>query len=96
MTETDADRRKKLLYRANHRGFKEADLVFGGFAAAHLEGMSAAELDEFEALLALPDHRLFAYVKGGEAPPAELLGPIFERLQRFDVAALIGRVTTPR
>lgn len=89
---TDTHRRKRLLYRAMHRGFKEADLVFGGFAKAHVETMSEGELDEFEALLALADHDLYDFVKGGREPPANLIGPVFEALCAFDVA----KTTAPR
>ena len=48
-------RRKRLLFRAQRRGFKEVDLIFGAFAAEELAGMSDAELDQFEALLIAPD-----------------------------------------
>lgn len=86
--EAEVTRRKRLLYRAMHRGFKEADLIIGGFASAHVFAMSAADLDEFEALLALPDHDLYAFLKGGREPPANMIGPVFERMRDFDVAAL--------
>lgn len=89
MSETEiVHRKKRLLYRAMHRGFKEADLVVGGFAAAHLGEMDEAELDEFEALLSMPDHDLYAFLKGGFEPPADLVGPVFDRMRRFDVAAI--------
>jgi antitoxin CptB len=90
--ETTDVRRKRLLYRAMHRGFKEADLVVGGFATAHIAAMSEGELDEFEALLSLPDHDLYAFLKGGREPPANLVGRVFERMRDFDVAA----ITAPR
>lgn len=92
LIEPDEDRRKRLLYRALRRGFKEADLVIGGFATAHIATLSAAELDEFEALLALSDHDLYAWLKGDRPAPEELRGPVFERLRAFDVAA----ITAPR
>lgn len=82
-------RRKQLLYRASYRGFKEADLLIGGFARAHLPAMSEAELDAFEALLALPDHDLYAWATGTAAPPANLEGPVLDRLRAFDVAAIV-------
>ncbi len=91
-TETDEARRKRLLYRAMHRGFKEADLVIGGFARAHLAALNADELDEFEALLSLSDHDLYAFLKGGREPPANLVGAVFQRMRDFDVAA----ITAPR
>ncbi len=82
-------RRKKLLYQASYRGFKEADLLIGGFAKAHLSSMSEAELDEFEALLNCNDRELYAWATGDAAPPAEYQGPALEKLQAFDVASTI-------
>ena len=40
MSDPHAIRRRRLLFRAEHRGFKEADLVIGGFAREQLPGMS--------------------------------------------------------
>ncbi len=79
-------RRKRLLYQASYRGFKEADLLIGGFARAHLGRMSEAELDEFEALLALNDRELYAYATGNAEPPANVAGPVFEKLKGFQLA----------
>jgi len=50
-----AERRKRVIYRASHRGTKEMDLVLGRFAAANVERMDDGELNVFEELLALPD-----------------------------------------
>ena len=79
------ERRKKLLYRATYRGFKEADLLIGGFATAHLESFGEAELDEFEVLLEVNDRELYDWATGKKEPPAEVRGPVFERLQAFDL-----------
>lgn len=87
----DDIRRKRLLYRARHRGFKEADLVIGGFATEHLANMTAAELDEFETLLALPDHDLYALAVGDAPAPAELRGRVLEKLRAFEVSAKLRR-----
>ena len=85
MTETTDIRRKRLLYQASYRGFKEADLLIGGFAKAHLAGMSEAELDEFEALLKLNDRELYDWATGKREAPANVSGPVFERLRAFDL-----------
>jgi antitoxin CptB len=61
--------RRKLLWRATHRGLKELDLVLGGFARHNVNGMNAAELDEFEAIVSLPDPELFGWLMGGEGAP---------------------------
>ena len=39
---------KKLLYRSNHRGTKEMDLLIGGFAIENLKKLNPKELKEFE------------------------------------------------
>lgn len=64
-------RRKRLLWRATHRGNREMDLVLGGYARAHLATMGEAELDEFERLVSLEDPMLMGWVVGREAVPAE-------------------------
>lgn len=83
---TDLDiRRKKLLYQASYRGFKEADLLIGGFAKTHLSDMSETELNEFEALLRLNDRELYAWAVGNAEPPANVCGPVLEKLRRFKI-----------
>ena len=44
-------RRRRLVYRALHRGTKEADLMIGGFVTRNIAGFTEAELGEIEALL---------------------------------------------
>ncbi|HEY0302620.1 MAG TPA: succinate dehydrogenase assembly factor 2 [Rhizomicrobium sp.] len=74
-------RRKKLLFRAQRRGFKEVDLIFGAFASEELAGMSDGELDQFEALLKAPDQEVYAWLRGHAPPPAEFDTPLFARLK---------------
>jgi len=62
-------RRKRLLFRAQRRGFKEVDIIFGTFAAAELGVLSEAELDQFEALLAAPDQEVYRWLRGDAAAP---------------------------
>jgi antitoxin CptB len=49
---------KKLLYRSNHRGTKEMDLLLGGFANAYINHLTEKELQEFETLLEFTDKEL--------------------------------------
>jgi antitoxin CptB len=63
-------RRRRLRYRAWHRGTKEMDLVLGPFADAHVEGYGTPELDRLEALMEEPDTDLLKWVMGQETPPA--------------------------
>ena len=72
MSSPDPDiRRKRLYYRAWHRGTREADLLLGSFAEAYLGGFGAAQLDRFEALLECPDAELFDWINARAAPPPE-------------------------
>ena len=71
-TETPGDiRRKRLLFRSWHRGTREADLILGSFADAHLASFDEDRLDEFESLLACPDAELFDWIAARRPPPAE-------------------------
>jgi antitoxin CptB len=71
MSEVDphATTRKRLLWRANHRGIKEMDMVIGGFAAARLSEMSEQELSAFEIIMEIPDQELLAWLTNQEAVP---------------------------
>ncbi|RFB01771.1 succinate dehydrogenase assembly factor 2 [Parvularcula marina] len=81
--------RRRLLYRAMHRGFKEADLVIGNFAKRHLEDMTSAEVDEFSSLLEVPDQELYAWIIGREDVPDNYNGPVFRKMRDFEVATLL-------
>jgi antitoxin CptB len=90
MTETgdnldDAKRRKKAYFNAWHRGTREMDLLIGGFAERHLDGLSPAQFERFEALLELPDTDLYAWITGRETPPPEVDSDVLRRLCRHRV-----------
>ena len=53
---------KKLLYRSNHRGTKEMDLLIGGFANENLKNLTFEELKEFEILLNFSDKELSTWL----------------------------------
>jgi antitoxin CptB len=69
------------LFRAQRRGFKEVDLIFGVFAAQELARLGDAELDQFEALLGAPDQEVYAWLRGHAPPPAAFDTPLFARLK---------------
>lgn len=76
-----ATRRKRLFFRAQRRGFKEVDLIFGAFAAAHLAALDTSELDDFEALLKAPDQEVYAWLQDHAAVPAEYDNAVFAKLK---------------
>ena len=65
------ERRRRLLFRAWHRGMREVDLITGRFADAHIARMSEADVDEFERLMDVPEPDLLAWVMGATATPAQ-------------------------
>ncbi len=77
-------RRKKLRFRAWHRGMKEMDIILGNFADKRLDGYGDAELDTFEALLHIPDQAFYSMLVHGAEIPPEADGPIFRDI--FDFA----------
>jgi antitoxin CptB len=78
-------RRRRILFRAWHRGTREMDLIMGRFADKHIAGFSDAELDEFEQLIDAPDPELLAWVMGSSAPPRSLDSATFRRLREFNM-----------
>jgi antitoxin CptB len=75
------ERRRRILFRAWRRGMREMDLAMGRFADAHLLAMSAAELDEFERLLELPDAEVLAWLTGGAQIPRKFDTPLLAKLR---------------
>ena len=77
------ERRRRLLFRAWHRGMREVDLITGRFADAHIGTLSEAEVDDFERLMDVPEPELLAWVIGSEATPAAYDTALFRKLCDF-------------
>src|SRR5215510_10557567 len=74
-------RRARLRFRAQRRGFKEVDLIFGAFADSFLPDLDEQGLDQFEALLAAPDQVVFAWLQGVTPVPRAFDTPVFAKLK---------------
>ncbi|MBN8907243.1 MAG: succinate dehydrogenase assembly factor 2 [Alphaproteobacteria bacterium] len=74
-------RRRRLLFRATHRGTHENDLLVGGFVSARIATLTDAELDALEEVLELPDVALADWLCGREAIPDEFDSPMLRRIQ---------------
>ena len=57
-----AKTRKRLHYRAWHRGTKESDLLLGRFADENLDAMTPDELAEFQDILDRSDPELVDWI----------------------------------
>ena len=73
-------RRRRLLFRATHRGTKEGDLLIGGFVRARIAVFDDAGLDALEEVLELPDVDLADWLSGRRAVPEELRSPMLMQL----------------
>ena len=64
-------RRKKLKFRAWRRGFREIDLILGGFADRKLDALDESGLDAFEGLLLhANDQEVYDWItEAAPAPP---------------------------
>ena len=71
-------RRKRLVYRATHRGTKEADLIVGGFFSEAAASLAETRLDEAEALLEEADPDLMDWVFGRKAVPDRWQGTLMD------------------
>jgi len=80
-------RQKKLLFRAWHRGTREADLLMGRFAEALVPQAHEDELATFEKLLQETDPDIYDWVTGRLPVPANDLGPMIQKLKDFYDAA---------
>jgi antitoxin CptB len=85
-TRTSADldvRRRRILFRAWHRGIREMDLIMGRFADAELGSMSEMDLAEFERLIEVPDQDLFRWITAEAELPENYNTTVFQRLRAF-------------
>jgi antitoxin CptB len=80
-------RRRRLRYRAWHRGTKEMDLVLGPFADAHVASYGAAELDRLETLMAEEDADLIKWIMGEERVPADVDAALLHTIICFRTTA---------
>ena len=74
------NRRKRILYRATHRGTKEADFVVGGFFRVAAADIPDTKLDEADALLDVPDLDLLDWLMGRLSVPEIWRGTLFDQL----------------
>jgi antitoxin CptB len=82
MTSPEQDtRRRRVLFRATHRGTQENDILIGGFVAHRIGSLSDADLDALEEVLELPDTDLADWLTGRKPIPAEIDSPMLRRIK---------------
>ena len=74
-------RRRRLLYRATHRGTFENDLMIGGFVRTNLALLTDDDIDALEVLLEIPDVDLADWLTGRRPIPPESETPMLRRIR---------------
>ena len=77
----DDPRRRRILFRATHRGTYENDILIGGFVRARLAAFTEAELDEIEEVMELPDAMLADWLTGRAPIPADVDTPMLRAIR---------------
>ncbi len=85
---TDDVRRRRILFRATHRGSHETDILIGGFVRARLPDLSTAEMDALEEIMELPDTDLADWLTGRRPIPPAADSPMLRAIRE---AALLGK-----
>lgn len=83
-TEPDDIRRKRLLWRATHRGIREMDILLGGFVERRVASFGAAELSELERIMDIPDQEMLAWATRQEAVPRQQASPLLSAILGLD------------
>ncbi|AJY46890.1 succinate dehydrogenase assembly factor 2 [Martelella endophytica] len=83
-TSADLDpRRRRILFRAWHRGLREMDLILGQFAEDNIADFDEATLDIFETIMAEEDNDLIKWINGAEVPPERMNLPLFAEIRAY-------------
>jgi antitoxin CptB len=77
------DRRKRLRFRAWHRGMREMDLVLGRFVDSEIVTLLDTEIDDLEALMEAPDPELYLWIAGTAEVPENFNTAVFRKIVAF-------------
>ncbi len=86
LTRTSADldpRRKRILFRAWHRGIREMDLIMGRYVESVIADLGEADLAILETLIEIEDRDLFAWITEDRPVPPEHDTPVFRAMKAF-------------
>jgi len=72
-----AQRRKRLVFRAWHRGIREMDLLLGHYADKHINTLNEEKLQALEHIMSYEDSDLLCFFTGEIAIPANIDHKLF-------------------
>ena len=84
-TENDLyERRKRLKFRAWHRGTKEGDLIIGHFVEQNLDRLDHDLCAWFEALLEEQEQEVLEWITGKSPLPEKYDTPLMAELMKLE------------
>ena len=75
--------KKKILYRSEHRGTKEMDLLLSNFVKKYIKSLNERELCELELLLNIDDEVLYKWYLNNEKTTSIPENSITKKLKEF-------------
>jgi antitoxin CptB len=78
-----AVRRRRLVFRAWHRGTREMDLLLGGFTEKVIGDLTDEQVTALELLMELPDPDIYNWIIGAAPTPPEYDTPILHEIRGF-------------
>ena len=78
-----SDRKKRLIYRAEHRGTKEMDWLLGRFVRSDIATFDEETVAQIEALLEQPDRELECWIMRQDDDIKPEFTALIERIKKF-------------
>ena len=83
--------KKKILYRSQHRGTKEMDLLLSNFVKKYVNSLNESELCELELLLNIDDEVLYKWYLNNERTTLIPENSITKKLKEFKLQDYGGK-----
>lgn len=80
--------RRRIRFRAWHRGTSEADLLLGGFVDGCIDGLATHELHVLDRLLETDDPIIDDWIRERQVVPEEFNNDVLQALKRFCLAPM--------
>jgi len=77
--------KKQIIYRSNHRGTREVDLILGGFVKKYIDKLSDSDLKDLEKFLLIEDEILLNYYFNKKKIPTIPLNNISKMFKIFKI-----------
>ncbi len=83
-----AARKRRLLFRASHRGTREADKMIGGFVEQRLDLLAVEDVLWFEQLLEETDVDIMSWMTRSQPCPAVYDTALMGDMQKLDFISI--------